>query len=169
MVAIPPLQRQVLKLIRDEASRKPVSEWLEEEIEFCLDCIQNFSHRIAELHRKVEQFLSCGVEARRFAFAREIGRVLGDLDEQLADIRPLAEQMERIPDPRFTNLVEALHLLSQGTQALRDFLADAVARASASPPAFDESRLPPAPTGPRAEGYLSVREAIDRVRAGNKG
>jgi hypothetical protein len=42
------------------------------------------------------------------------------------------------------------------------------ARVSAPVPPFDESRLPRAPDGPTAEGYVSVGEARARVRAGKK-
>ncbi|MGH2350446.1 MAG: hypothetical protein ACRDJN_02385, partial [Chloroflexota bacterium] len=44
-------------------------------------------------------------------------------------------------------------------------------RFSAPAPPFDYSRLPPPPTGPAgtAEGYISIDEAIARVRSGKKG
>jgi hypothetical protein len=50
-----------------------------------------------------------------------------------------------------------------------DFLAwvrELEARVSAPLPPFDVSKLPPNPTAPTAEGYISVSEARARIRAG---
>jgi hypothetical protein len=54
-------------------------------------------------------------------------------------------------------------------RAADDFLAwvrGLEARVAIPAPPFDETRLPPAPDGPTAAGYVSVREARARARSG---
>jgi hypothetical protein len=64
--------------------------------------------------------------------------------------------------------VPAIEAQLRETERFLAWLRDLEARASAPVTPFDESRLPPAPDGPTAEGYISVREARARVRAGKK-
>jgi hypothetical protein len=70
----------------------------------------------------------------------------------------------------FGNDSQAGPAIESGLRETEEFLAwvrDLEARLSGIPP-FDASRLTPAPAGPTAEGYVSVREARNRARAGKK-
>jgi hypothetical protein len=109
--------------------------------------------------------LARGVEAR--SFARRYGQLLLDVQDHLAKLQE-TERLVPAEDAVTARVREDLHALVREMEAYRELLAEAVARASATPPPFDESTLPPGPTGPKAEGYISVKEAIERVRARKK-
>ena len=53
-------------------------------------------------------------------------------------------------------------------QGFLNWLQSLEGSASAPFPPFEESQLPPPPTGPTAEGYISVSEARTRVPSGKK-
>ncbi len=163
---IPSFERRLLQTVSEEVTAEPVRAWPEQSLQLCLDLLRKIRDNNAGLRQALEEMLSRGVEAR--SFARDYSPVLADIADQLARLREIAERVEPAEDPASARFKEELRPLVEEMEAYRDLLADAVARASVPVPPFDESRLPPAPTGPTAGGYISVKEAIDRVRTGNK-
>ena len=163
---IPSFERRLLQTVSEAVTAEPVGAWPEQSLQLCLDLLRKIRENNAALRRTLEGMLSGGVEAR--SLARDYNPLLADIADQIVNLREIAERVAPAEDAASARFKAELHPLVVEMEAYRDLLADAVARASVPLPPFDESRLPPAPTGPRAEGYISVKEAIDRVRAGNK-
>jgi hypothetical protein len=68
-------------------------------------------------------------------------------------------------DPVAVPTIEAQLREAEGFLA---WVGDLEGQVSAPVPPFDESRLPAAPDGPTAQGYISVSEARARARTGKK-
>lgn len=163
---IPSLEWRVLTAVGEEAKVKPFNEWQEQKLQWGLDLLRKIHETIVAGYQELQQALSRGVEAR--TFARDRGSEVAQVDEALAVISLLVHLLEKARGDRLMKLTAEVRSLRRITQDYHDLLGEALARSSLALPPFDESMLPPAPTGQTAEGYISVREAIDRVRAAKK-
>jgi hypothetical protein len=116
---------------------------------------------IIETQRELEQVLQ---QALREGFERKA------LPGTLATMRAQAErgaEWFRGALAIFAGDALAVPTLASQLREAEAFLASVrrvEALASAPSPPFDESRLPPAPDGATAEGYISIGEARARVR-----
>jgi hypothetical protein len=120
---------------------------------------------ILDIQRQMEQGLQevLRVGMERDALLVAIGpmrRLAESVAAKLRGVRAIVEG-----DAAARPLAEAqIHVAERFLTWIRDL--EAHVAAPIAP--FNDSRLPPAPTGPVAEGYTSIREARARMRAEKK-
>jgi hypothetical protein len=103
--------------------------------------------------------LGKGVEVRQFA------RALAKLKKYGSDVLEVYAAVRK-PFADWQREMETLDPLINEAEAFVAWLDELLVRLNRPAPHFEESRLPPAPDSPTAEGYLSLSEA--RARAGKK-
>jgi hypothetical protein len=120
---------------------------------------------IIEAQRGMQQDLREGLRE-----GLERGAFLGTLATVRSQVEHAAQWFARALAIFEGDAVAVPTIESQAREAERflAWLRDLEARVSAPATPFDESRLPPAPDGPTAEGYISLSEARARVRTGRK-
>ncbi len=124
-----------------------------------LDDCGKLAHRLSSLRQSLHDNFKDGLE-------RAV------LPQLLARVRHLLErywEFLRRALPVFQGGDDAV-IIETYLREVDDFLAwvRALEPRVAMPPPFDESRLPPPPSGPTAEGYVSVSEARTRLHARKK-
>ncbi|HZY89929.1 MAG TPA: hypothetical protein VFE78_34220 [Gemmataceae bacterium] len=134
-----PLERRLLRSVREGLETEPARDWPRQSVELCLSLLRGLREGTAEMRQGLEEELAEGVEAR--SFARTYGPVLPAADEQAATVGQLVEWLSPAEDGASRSLVAELRLLEREHQALRDLLAQALARASGPPRPADAARV----------------------------
>jgi hypothetical protein len=138
-LAIPSLERRLLRTVTDEMAAKPVSEWPQRSLRVCLDVLRKIRESAAETRREVEQELSVGAEAG--AFVRHYNPCLAAASEHLEMVHQLAEVLAPATDPASQSLAAELGLLEQENRTYCELLAKALFLASKPPGPVDWERL----------------------------
>jgi hypothetical protein len=138
-LTIPSLEKWLLQTEQDAAAARSAPAWPEESLRARLADVQNLRETTADLHQTLDDLLSEGVEAR--GFARQCGPLLGSIEGQIADVQRLHTVVSSWGDDLSQSLAAELCSLEQDTRALRDLLAEALARAAAPARPVDWERV----------------------------
>ncbi len=115
-----------------------------------------------EVEQELEKVLRVGME--REALLLILGEIRSGAEH---DVALFAKAHALFADD--STLAAPIEAQLRGASNFLGRVRELEARVSAPAPPFDPSKLPaPAPTGPTAEGYISVSEARQRMRAGKK-
>ena len=123
-----PVERRLLRKVREGLEAEPARDWPRQSVELCLGLLRGLREGTAEMRQGLEDELAKGVEAH--SFTRTYAPVLPAADEHAATVRQLVDWLSPAEDAASRSLVAELRLLAQEHQALRDLLAEALARAS---------------------------------------
>jgi hypothetical protein len=126
---IPPFERRLLRTVREGVAADPVvREWPSQSLDLCLDVLRRIRKSTVDTRLALENQLAEGVEAR--AFGAAYGQYLPTAEEHVAIVRELVEALSPGEDAASQSLLSELHVLEEENKALRDLLAEALARAS---------------------------------------
>jgi hypothetical protein len=134
-----PLERRLLRTVREELEAEPARDWPRQSVELCLGLLRGLREGSAEVRQRLQEELAEGVEAR--SFSRTYAPLLPAMDDQASNVRELVDWLASAEDAVARSLVAELRLLGQEHQALRDLLAEALARASGPHRPADSGRV----------------------------
>jgi hypothetical protein len=118
---------------------EPVPRWPEQSLELCLHLLRKIRADAAKMPKTLESILAEGVEAR--SFAAEYRPFLILVDETIANVNALREQLSPAEDRASASISAELGLLAQEYEAFRDHLAKALSRASEPAGPVDWERI----------------------------
>jgi hypothetical protein len=136
-LAMPSFQLRLISAVAEEM--KAVQEQVAEDSQFLADLLRRIREYDVQVRQKLEELLVNGVEAR--SFVRDYGPLLAATESQIATFQSLGEKHAHEGSQSFQNLMTETRLLLDEKRSFRDFLAEALARASEKPRPVDLQRI----------------------------
>jgi hypothetical protein len=136
---LPSFERQLLQTVREEVTAGRAHGWPQQKLQLSLDLLRLLREQTTRERQILEVILAHGVEAR--SFVRNCSPLLATTEDHLAKARDLVEWLSLTEDAASQSLAAESRLLEQETQAVRNLLAEALARASEPPRPVDWDRV----------------------------
>jgi hypothetical protein len=122
----PSLERRLLQTVTEELEAEPVRNWPKNSLQLCLDMLRGIGESADKERRLLQEVLASGVEARSFSSICAPG--LAVADDIISILRKLVGQLTE-NDAGSQSLVAEARVVEKKYRAMRDLLAEALARA----------------------------------------
>jgi hypothetical protein len=145
-------------------SKSPTADDIDEAIRLGVGIVRELRESVARMRREFEDELAEGVEAR--SFYRSYSPLLPPTDDCIRELGRLLEALAGAEGTAGESFVAELRLLEKEYITTRDFLAEALARASEPPRPIDYERLKQQSDADFAAGRFVTFETPEDVRKG---